>query len=414
MSPRPAPEPAAVGTTPLGVPTLSMLRADPGLGLRWVYLVGGMVFVAVELTIGLGGARPLWTTVLGYVGLVAWAVLSVLPARRRRTRGVLRAVAVVAAGLAGPFTAVLATVPGIVVVSQTLRQLDRPLRNGVGLLLTAVALTLATLLVGAEPAVVLGCLAAYAIGSLVGMTRRQSLRAQEQERLLLAERVAAQQEQARAEILAERSAIARDIHDVLAHSLGGLVIQLDAADALLEAGRAEEAAGRVRDARALAADGLGEARRAVAALREGADVVAVSGRDLVRDLHRLAAAHERLGERITLTVRREPVEVSGPVAAALVRALQEALSNARKHAPGVRVDATLDLTGDILVLDVRTPLLDPERARADLAGSGGGHGLAGMAERFRALPDGRLEHGPHEGCFVVRAAARAGAGRRAS
>ena len=76
------------------------------------------------------------------------------------------------------------------------------------------------------------------------------------------------EEKAQIELLAQRQSVARDIHDVLAHSLGGLVIQLDAVEALLESGDVDAARSRVADARALAASGLGEARRAVDALRD--------------------------------------------------------------------------------------------------------------------------------------------------
>ena len=97
---------------------------------------------------------------------------------------------------------------------------------------------------------------------LVGFSRRQ-VRIDRRRRRREAER-----EQQRARLLADRSRAARDIHDVLAHSLGGLVLQLDAVEALLEAGRVDEATRRAGDARALAADGLAEARRAVHALRD--------------------------------------------------------------------------------------------------------------------------------------------------
>src|SRR6185312_3428342 len=99
------------------------------------------------------------------------------------------------------------------------------------------------------------------VAILVGVSRRQARTGVARERALLEER-------ARTAALAERSRIARDIHDVLAHSLGGLVLQLDAVDALLESGKTAEAAGRVKAARGLAADGLDEARRAVDALRD--------------------------------------------------------------------------------------------------------------------------------------------------
>src|SRR5262249_36019458 len=101
---------------------------------------------------------------------------------------------------------------------------------------------------------------AFALGTLIGLMRRQSARLAEETALARAER-------ARAAALGEGAGLAREIHDVLAHTLSALSVQLETADALLESDRTERARQSVARASRLARDGLAETRRAVGALR---------------------------------------------------------------------------------------------------------------------------------------------------
>jgi signal transduction histidine kinase len=112
--------------------------------------------------------------------------------------------------------------------------------------------------------------------------------------------------------------------------------------------------------------------------------------------------------------------LSAGQATALQRALQEALSNARKHAPGAAVDARLDWQTERVLLTVSSPLVAsaptpstpaPSTSAAstgvELARSGGGHGLEGMRERFAALPlGGSATAASGDGRFTVTAEAR--------
>jgi signal transduction histidine kinase len=217
--------------------------------------------------------------------------------------------------------------------------------------------------------------------------------------------------------LADRQALARELHDVLAHSLGGLVIQLDATDAQLEAGQVEKARARLEDAREMASSGLAEARRAVEALRappaQGAAAPApVPGVDLVAQLSELVEAHERLGGVAEWDVRGTPGAVTEDAGTALRRALQESLSNVRKHAAGQPVRVSLTWATGTVELAVSNPVTDLAAADgADvstrmLAASGAGRGLAGMRERFDALPGGHVSFGPRDGGFEVHAETR--------
>ena len=227
-----------------------------------------------------------------------------------------------------------------------------------------------TLIVPAERGAVISAVALTFVCGLGGLSRRQYRVSEAQARALLEERIAVEQERAQVAGLSERSRIARDLHDVLAHSLGGLVIQLEAVDALLESGRAGEARDRVRGARKLAVSGLEEARRAVSALREPDQPISMA-------VAALAETHRAIGGQVA--VRGDPdrgvLSVAGRVA--VRRAVQELLTNARRHAPGAPTTLDLDWDDNMLTITAATAA-----GRADDGPTpGGGHGLAGMRER---------------------------------
>ncbi|HZU78609.1 MAG TPA: histidine kinase [Acidimicrobiales bacterium] len=252
---------------------------------------------------------------------------------------------------------------------------------GVGGLGVAAVATAVLALGTASPGEIIaeGGLAAVA-GLMAGASRRQYLGRAQQAEQLLAERVRADAERDRAAALAERNRLGREIHDVLAHSLGALAVQLGAADALLEQGHdADQARDLVRQARSLAVRGLEETRQAVHALRD-------QPVELTEQLASLAA-HE--GAELTVDGSVRPLTADAGLA--LYRAAQEALSNARKHAPGAPVGVRLSFEPE------RVSLLVTNGAHTELNGdlreTGGGFGLQGMRERVELL-GGRVEAGP--------------------
>lgn len=231
------------------------------------------------------------------------------------------------------------------------------------------------------------------VGGLVfGLWRRQYLLRVEQAELVTVETQRAEAEHVRAQVLDERVRIAREIHDILAHTLGGLVVQLDAADALLGEG-ADPDQGRqlVGGARHLAVEGLEETRQAIAALR--ADSVAMP-----EALATLASGHTQVSH----TVRGSPRELGPDAGLALYRTAQEALTNARKHAPGAPVEMTLCFEEKATVLRItnRTPPGSGDGHPSPLAATGGGYGLSGLSERAELL-GGTLHAGPSEEGWVV-------------
>lgn len=396
----------------------------------WLNLVGvALVAVFLVQEILTRSVPAVAATLMG-VSLAAWLCLLLLPERHRVAGYVAVAIMVCTAALAAASTDGLATVTVIVGIMAAVSDLRTPLWFGFAAAAAGMGLIAAgSLGTGITIWGILSIEAGALIGVLVGYSRRQ-LRESERKNAQLREQEAAQREdRERARLLASRQGLARDIHDVLAHSLGGLVIQLDAVDALLEAGRVEEAAARVTTARQLARSGLVEARRAVDALRDpGGDSADM---DLRAQLGELAAAHRSiLGEQDALWVVENGTAraVPAPVGAAFRQLAQEALSNARKHAPGQPVEMVLDWPdasseaananagsraaetgreGSVLALTItnrmrtRTGAADAGAALAGsggghgLAGSGGGHGIAGMIERFHEL-GGSVEAGERD------------------
>ncbi|EME57162.1 sensor histidine kinase [Amycolatopsis decaplanina] len=212
---------------------------------------------------------------------------------------------------------------------------------------------------------------------LLGIARRDR-----RDALFNAERAAVEARRAAASesreaALLERTRIARELHDVLGHSLTGIALQLDMADALGTKGRNAEASDAVRRARSLAVDGIGRMRQAVHELRE--DAV-----PLEETLAALCAA-----EAVTFEVDGSAVPLGGGVSHTLVRAAQEALTNAAKYAPGTERAVKLVFSPETVTLVVTNGHAE-HRPAPD---TGGGMGLVGMRERATAL-GGSARAGP--------------------
>lgn len=199
--------------------------------------------------------------------------------------------------------------------------------------------------------------------------------------------------QAEAAALAERARLAREIHDVLAHSLSGQIMSLEAASMLAERTGADD---RVRDqidrAHHLAKKGLNETRQAISALRDED----LPGPGLLPDLVRDAARTHGIG--VELTSHGQERRMAPEAGLTLYRAVQEALTNTAKHA-GAGTSAKVTLRWlpegvELVVVDTGagatpTPMLD------------GGYGLTGLRERA-ALAGGALTAEPTDAGFAVR------------
>jgi signal transduction histidine kinase len=222
--------------------------------------------------------------------------------------------------------------------------------------------------------------------ALAGYTLRLDAEARGNAQRLLAQERAARAAEAESAALAERSRIAREIHDVLAHSLSAQLVHLEAARLLIERGAdRERILERVVAARGMARDGLAETRHALSALRGELTPL----EDFLIQLVGTA-------EGVAVTISGERRALSAEASQAVRRVAQEALTNVRKHAAGAKVQMALDYGDHQVALVVR----DSGGTPGELTGTGGGYGLLGMRERAELL-GGSLDAGPDEEGFVV-------------
>lgn len=187
----------------------------------------------------------------------------------------------------------------------------------------------------------------------------------------------------------ERLSVAQDLHDSVAHALSVIAIhaRVAEAEATTDAGRTALAAITGTSTRAIA-----DVSAIVHDLRGSAPTAPVT--DLTQ-VAALVADARRVGQQVEVRGSRHG-DPSSPVASAAYRVVQEGLTNARKHARGLPVILQLDGDDQRLTVELRNPL-PPARTTSST-----GLGVVGMTERVRAT-GGRLEAGPDEGAWVVRA-----------
>ena len=243
-----------------------------------------------------------------------------------------------------------------------------------------------------EPAAIGSALAVagpVAAGRLVAHQRAQNALLRELTGRLAHERDTAERA-ARAE---ERARIARELHDVLGHEVTVIALQADAAAAAL-AVAPDRAAAPVAAIQASAAEALAEMRRTVGVLRADEEACDGETTDLrpqpgLADLPSLVEQSRGAGARVELTLCPPPGPVHASVQLAAYRVVQEALTNARRHAPGAPVTVRVVADGDAVVVEV----IDSGAPAPSAGTTGSGFGLVGMRERVRLL-GGRLDAGP--------------------
>jgi signal transduction histidine kinase len=213
-----------------------------------------------------------------------------------------------------------------------------------------------------------------------------------------AERLARErEEQTDAAVAAERARIARDLHDVIAHSVSVMTVQGGAARLLVEqdARHAREPLLAVEETGHQA---MAEMRRLLGLVHDEGDAPALGPQPGLADLEALVEQIRRAGLPVTLEVHGTPQTLAPGVALAGYRIVQEALTNALKHAGPARAWVTVRYEPEALALEIA----DDGRGIHG-AESGGGHGLVGMRERA-GLYGGELAAGPRPaGGFAVRA-----------
>ncbi|OEU91796.1 histidine kinase [Streptomyces abyssalis] len=232
------------------------------------------------------------------------------------------------------------------------------------------------------------------VGQWVGKRREVKVLNAQVEHLLIEREL--REEAARA---AERSRIAAEMHDVLAHRLSLIALHtgvLSATTGTLP----EVVAERLALLRTASTEALGDLRDILGALHGRQDSVErAAPAPVLREVGELVEEGHTAGQQIEMNVEGQPSQAPTVHRLAVYRLVQEALTNARKHAGGAPVTVRIDYGPPVTVVEVTN---GPGSAAADTAGSG--FGLVGLRERVTAL-GGRLQTGP-DGAGTWRLAAR--------
>ena len=240
-------------------------------------------------------------------------------------------------------------------------------------------------------------LVALGWSALLALWMRSVMRESTERKRLIEQLQAAQDSLAAAErqsgILQERQRLAHEIHDTLAQSFTSIVMQLEAAEAVLpaESGPAQSHVARARDT---ARVGLGEARRLVQALRPAQ----LDDATLVEALRRVVARWQgESGIEVGFTVTGEPQALHPDLEVTLLRSVQEGLTNIRKHARASVVNVTLSYMNDQIALDIQD-----DGCGFDPGKTGTGYGLQAMRERIAQLQgEVFIESAPEAGTTVA-------------
>lgn len=405
-------------------PSIGRVEVPPAVqAVRLIVLVAVLVTVPMSTPeLGAGGKGTAVAVTLA-LSAAAWAIWQFAGDRPRLWLAMLAVMGAAGGALAGLSSLSTAVAVGFVVTVSAGARLSIDVSVAI-VAETVAAFLIAGIVSGAPAEAIIGWTSGFVGMWAFGLTRRAYLmRAVEAEQALeQARRAHAAETQAAA--LAERARIAREIHDVLAHALAAVSVNLQAAEGLLDAvpDKGPELAKVVEcveRAGALTKEGMAETRRAILALRDdpagvsagqvpppagyqaGPASPAPPAERLTSRLRALADDHRAAGDAaVEVTVTGTPRPLGTEAALTAYRTAQEALTNARKHAPGLPVSLTVTYTPDGMTLQVSNPL-PPSVAEGPLARAGTGYGLTGLRERA-SLANGTLTAAPEDGQWTVR------------
>jgi signal transduction histidine kinase len=237
---------------------------------------------------------------------------------------------------------------------------------------------------------VLYYLAAVMLGWIIGRLLLTQLRLLHQER-------AAKSIQAEQAATSERQRIAREVHDVVAHSLSITLLHLTAARRALEQDRdVDEAVDALTDAERLGREAMADIRRTVGLL--DARPADTRPEPTIADIPELIEDFRRAGVPVEFAMSGDVDAAPGATGLGVYRICQESLANIVKHAPAAKTDVQLEIGTGKLTLQVHNDLRAPAVTPCGHEGSG----LRGMRERA-ALLGGELQAGPDSGGWSVRA-----------
>jgi signal transduction histidine kinase len=392
-----------MSTDPAGSPALATLRrarAQQEAALRWMRRLAPPLFVVVVAVTFSSGRHPgipgRDVAAVLAVGGFALGALGALTARYRRAAvRIVFAVVLVASSAAlmglqpdGPGLAGL--LAGLVLLAPRV-----PDRFPIALSIVGITCLAAVAVAASHDSPTAALLSAIAIVGFPGMTllARRLGQANDQAERLLIELEGTRAAQAQAAGLAERQRLAREMHDVLAHSLSGLMLQLEGARMLVADNRSDPRLPGVIDrAHHLGKSGLDEARRAIGMLRDDE----LPGPDRLAGL--AVQFQEVSGVPCQFTVSGQAYELPSEAGLAVYRVAQEALTNITRHARPERVEVHLDYEPCGTRLTVENFAMSWETPR--VANDGSGYGLTGMRERAELL-GGELTTAMTRGGFRV-------------
>jgi signal transduction histidine kinase len=368
--------------------------------MRWPRFAGalilgcGLVAWSVVTVANASGTEP-------NLGLIVWASVALLAASIG-----LRAATVIAPRLLLPSViglcisgGVLAVTPfrapaliaGVIAVISIAAEASLPVSLSV-CLIGPVCATVAAIATHAPLDSWISACLVFVASLAPGFARRSSrMRAEQVQLTLVQERRAAEAERSAA-AAAERARIARETHDVLAHSLSALSLTLNAAEGFLLSTPMEPGTTRalecVRRAKKLTTEAGTETRTVIRTLRDQ--------QPLVHRLHELIRSdHTGGSSSVRLKVIGLESELPAPMEHALYRAVQESITNVRKHAPGSSAEISLEYADDDVSVTVCNRATGHRSASLSTA-STSGFGLIGLAERAREL-GGTFDYGTSDG-----------------
>ena len=244
-------------------------------------------------------------------------------------------------------------------------------------------------------------LLALALAWTVGVTirTRRAYVAALEARAALLERE--REDNARLAVALERSRIARELHDVVAHNVSVVVVQATAAERIVETDPAR-AAEAMRTVATVGREALAEMRRALDVLRD-TESNGTAPQPGIVELTALAQRMEDAGLPVELSIQGGQRPLPASAALSVYRVVQEALTNTLRHAGPARARVILRYLPDALEVRITDNGAGRQEGSSESTVAGGGHGLIGMRERV-ALFGGELEAGPRpEGGYAVRA-----------
>src|SRR5450755_908893 len=380
--------------------TLRRARAQQEAALRWMRRLAPPLFVVVVAVTFSSGRNPgipgRDVAAVLAVGGFALGALGALTARYRRVAvRIVFAVVLVASsallmGLQPDGPGLAGLLAGLVLLAPRV-----PDRFPIALSIVGITCLAAVAVAVSHDSPTLALLSAIAIVGFRGMAllARRLGQANEQAERLLIELEGTRAAQAQAAGLAERQRLAREMHDVLAHSLSGLMLQLEGARMLVADNPSDpRLPGVIERAHHLGKSGLEEARRAIGMLRD----------DELPGPERLAGLATQFqdvsGVPCQFTVSGQAYELPSEARLAVYRVAQEALTNITRHACPERVEVHLGYEPCGIRLTVENFAMNWESPR--VASDGSGYGLTGMRERAELL-GGELTTAMTRGGFRV-------------